>query len=81
MKVILSCEVEVLVEAGLSSVEGMAFDQISKILYFVDGSRRTVELVKANIFFCVFLQLLSSKINTIFFKDNFLRGILKFEMF
>jgi hypothetical protein len=38
------------VEAGLSSVEGMAFDQISKILYFVDGSRRTVELVKVNIF-------------------------------
>jgi hypothetical protein len=39
-------QVEVLVEAGLSSVEGMAFDQISKILYFVDGTRRTVELVK-----------------------------------
>jgi hypothetical protein len=49
-------QVEVLVEAGLSSVEGMAFDQISKILYFVDGTRRTVELVKVRYVNEIFLR-------------------------
>ena len=33
-------------DSSLKSVEGMAFDQISKILYFVDGYRKTIELVK-----------------------------------
>ena len=43
-----SSQVEELVGSGLSSVEGMAFDQISKILYFVDGFKKTIELVKTD---------------------------------
>ena len=43
-----SSQVEELVGSGLSSVEGMAFDQISKILCFVDGFKKTIELVKTD---------------------------------
>jgi len=41
-------QVEVLIKLGLKSVEGMAFDHISKILYIVDGAKKTIELVKTN---------------------------------
>ena len=37
---------EVLAQSQLSSVEGMAYDHISQILYFVDGSRKKIELLK-----------------------------------
>jgi len=39
---------ETLAMSQLSSVEGMAFDHISKILYFVDGTRKSIELVKVD---------------------------------
>lgn len=39
---------EVLAMSQLSSVEGMAFDHISKILYFVDGTRKSIELVRVD---------------------------------
>ena len=38
----------VLVENNLESVEGMAYDWITKTLYFVDGSRRTIDLVRVD---------------------------------
>ena len=38
----------VLVEANLNSVEGMAYDWIAKTLYFVDGTRRTVDMVRVD---------------------------------
>ena len=38
----------VLAESRLSSVEGMAFDHISKILYFVDGTQKKIELLKVD---------------------------------
>lgn len=37
---------EVLVETGLASVEGMSYDWISQMLYFVDGMRLKIEAVK-----------------------------------
>jgi sortilin-related receptor len=37
---------EVLVETGLASVEGMSYDWISEMLYFVDGVRIKIEAVK-----------------------------------
>lgn len=39
---------EVLAMSQLYSVEGMAYDHISKILYFVDGTMKRIELVKVN---------------------------------
>ena len=42
---------EVLIKLGLKSVEGMAFDHISKILYIVDGAKKTIELVKGRFVF------------------------------
>ncbi len=36
-------------ENNLESVEGMAYDWISKTLYFVDGARHTVELVRVDL--------------------------------
>ena len=39
---------QVLVQSQLNSVEGMSYDHVRKILYFVDGSKRTVELVKVD---------------------------------
>jgi len=43
-----SSEVEILAETDLQSVEGMAYDQISSILYFVDGTRKAIELVRVD---------------------------------
>lgn len=40
---------EILVSIDLSSIEGMAFDWISKSLYFVDGTRSTIEMIKTNV--------------------------------
>lgn len=37
---------EILVETGLASVEGMSYDWISKMLYFVDGMRLKIEAVR-----------------------------------
>lgn len=42
-------EPEVLVENNLQSVEGMSYDWISKTLYFVDGVRKTIELVRVDL--------------------------------
>nr|CAI5865438.1 unnamed protein product [Callosobruchus analis] len=40
---------DVLVSSDLSSVEGMAFDWVSKTLYFVDGMRQKIELIRTDI--------------------------------
>ena len=34
-----------LVDTNLRSVEGLAYDQISKILYFVNSARKQIEMV------------------------------------
>ena len=51
-KIFIQClngsEPRVLVEANLNSVEGMAYDWIAKTLYFVDGTRRTVDMVRVD---------------------------------
>lgn len=39
---------EKLVETGLASVEGMSYDWISRMLYFVDGMRLKIEAVKVS---------------------------------
>lgn len=39
---------EILVETGLASVEGMSYDWISEMLYFVDGMRLKIEAVKVS---------------------------------
>ncbi|XP_057669254.1 sortilin-related receptor-like [Diorhabda carinulata] len=41
--------VEVLISNDLASIEGMAFDWISKTLYFVDGVRAKIELIRTDI--------------------------------
>lgn len=40
---------EILVSNDLASIEGMAFDWISKTLYFVDGVRAKIELIRTDI--------------------------------
>ena len=40
---------EILVSSNLSSVEGMAYDWISHNLYFVDGMRAVIELIRTDI--------------------------------
>ena len=40
---------EVIVEKDLSSVEGLALDWISSNLYFVDGARSRIEVVRVDI--------------------------------
>lgn len=40
---------EILVENGLSSVEGIAYDWITKLLYFTDGTRSKIEAVRTDI--------------------------------
>ncbi|CAG9863395.1 unnamed protein product [Phyllotreta striolata] len=40
---------EILISTDLASIEGMAFDWISKTLYFVDGVRAKIELIRTNI--------------------------------
>ncbi|KAJ8922708.1 hypothetical protein NQ315_007743 [Exocentrus adspersus] len=42
-------KVEILVSTDLASVEGMAIDWISKTLYFVDGVRAKIELIRTDI--------------------------------
>ena len=44
-----SHDVETLVETDLRSVEGLAFDWVSKNLYFVDGERKTLEVIRTDI--------------------------------
>ena len=39
---------EILVGANLNSVEGMAYNHLDKILYFVDGNKKTIEFVKVD---------------------------------
>jgi len=41
---------EVLVSGDLTSVEGLAFDWMARNLYFVDGSRKTIEVIKTDVF-------------------------------
>ncbi len=52
-KIFIQClngsEPRVLVNNDLESVEGMAYDWITKTLYFVDGSRKTIELVRVDL--------------------------------
>ncbi|XP_020710796.1 sortilin-related receptor isoform X2 [Athalia rosae] len=40
---------EILVETDLSSIEGMAFDWVSKVLYFVDGVKMRIEIIRVDI--------------------------------
>lgn len=40
---------EILVESNLQSIEGMALDWISNILYFVDGMRAKIEIIRTDI--------------------------------
>ncbi|CAG9822420.1 unnamed protein product [Phaedon cochleariae] len=42
-------KMEILVSTELSSIEGMAFDWISKTLYFVDGVRAKIELIRTDV--------------------------------
>lgn len=42
-------QAEILVETNLSSVEGMALDWVSSLLYFVDGMRQKIEVVRTDI--------------------------------
>lgn len=39
---------QTIVQSELASVEGMSYDHLSKILYFVDGNKRTIEMVKVD---------------------------------
>uniref|UniRef100_A0A6B2EKV3 Sortilin-related receptor n=1 Tax=Phlebotomus kandelakii TaxID=1109342 RepID=A0A6B2EKV3_9DIPT len=40
---------EVLVETDLASVEGMSYDWVSQLLFFVDGTRTKIEAVKTSL--------------------------------
>ncbi|XP_011882721.1 PREDICTED: sortilin-related receptor-like [Vollenhovia emeryi] len=40
---------EILVETDLSSVEGMAFDWVSKVLYFVDGVKMRIQTIRTDL--------------------------------
>lgn len=40
---------EILVETGLSSIEGMALDWVSNLLYFVDGVKMSIEVIRTDI--------------------------------
>jgi hypothetical protein len=42
-------EQEILVENDLSSIEGMALDWMSNVLYFVDGMRAKIEIIRTDI--------------------------------
>jgi hypothetical protein len=44
-----SSEPEILVSSDLASIEGMALDWISNTLYFVDGMRSKIELIRTDI--------------------------------
>jgi hypothetical protein len=41
-------EPEILVETELSSIEGMALDWVSNVLYFVDGMRAKIEIIRTD---------------------------------
>jgi hypothetical protein len=43
------CEPEILVERKFSSIEGMALDWMSNVLYFVDGMRAKIEIIRTDI--------------------------------
>lgn len=40
---------EILVETDLSSIEGMALDWVSNVLYFVDGVKMRIEIIRVDI--------------------------------
>lgn len=40
---------EILVMQNISSVEGMALDWVSNNLYFVDGTRKKIEVIRTDI--------------------------------
>jgi hypothetical protein len=40
---------EVLVENHLPSVEGMALDWVSNVLYFVDGTQAKIEIIRTDV--------------------------------
>ncbi|XP_058808716.1 sortilin-related receptor-like [Phymastichus coffea] len=40
---------EILVETDLSSIEGMALDWVSNVLYFVDGVRMRIQIIRTDI--------------------------------
>jgi hypothetical protein len=42
-------EPEILVENHLSSIEGMALDWVSNVLYFVDGIQAKIEIISTNV--------------------------------
>jgi hypothetical protein len=42
-------EPEILVEKELSSIEGMALDWMSRVLYFVDGVLAKIEIIRTDI--------------------------------
>lgn len=42
---------EILVETDLSSIEGMAYDWVSKVLYFVDGVKMRIQIIRTDINF------------------------------
>ncbi|KAK7863063.1 hypothetical protein R5R35_006484 [Gryllus longicercus] len=44
-----SGERDILVQSNLSSVEGMAFDWVSNQLYFVDGMRAMIEVIRTDL--------------------------------
>lgn len=40
---------EILVETDLSSIEGMAFDWVSNVLYFVDGVKMRIQIIRTDL--------------------------------
>lgn len=40
---------EILVETDLSSIEGMAFDWVSNVLYFVDGVKMRIQIIRTDV--------------------------------
>lgn len=40
---------EILVETDLSSIEGMALDWVSNVLYFVDGVRMRIQIIRTDV--------------------------------
>ncbi|XP_011301031.1 sortilin-related receptor [Fopius arisanus] len=40
---------EIMVETDLSSIEGMAYDWVSKVLYFVDGVKMRIQIIRTDL--------------------------------
>ena len=40
---------EIIVETDLSSIEGMAFDWVSNVLYFVDGVKMRIQIIRTDV--------------------------------